>query len=67
LNGPCTAQLQVIKRTSKREHQRVIQTSDGQRMHWPPRALKNEVSAEQLYQQPSMVMPMNGDSTRVYN
>ena len=58
--------MQVIKRTAKREHQRVIQTSDGQRMHWPPRALKNEISSEQLYQQPSMLMPpMNGDSNKV--
>ena len=59
-----TVWVQVIKRTAKREHQRVIQTSDGQRMHWPPRALKNEISSEQLYQQPSMLLPVNGDGFR---
>lgn len=29
----------MIKRTPKRVYQRVIHTSDGQRMNWPPKAL----------------------------
>ncbi len=33
---------QVIKRTNKREFQQYIDTSDGQRLQWPPKALEPE-------------------------
>lgn len=45
---------QVIKRTPKRVYQRIIYTSDGQRMNWPPKALQNQLTSEELSKLPTL-------------